>query len=81
MTFYDIDGTPYGSKEYAADKTILNQAKIMGSYVPYEVKRRAVDYERGDNSFDSKYERLQNDGLVSYKNINALRHKYKIITA
>lgn len=57
MTFYDIDGTPYGPKEYAADKTILNQAEIIGSYVPYEVKRRVADYEKGYNPFDRKYER------------------------
>ena len=57
MTFYDIDGTPYGPKEYAADKMVVMQAENQGGYIPYDVKRRVHDYEMGWNPFDRKYEK------------------------
>ena len=67
MTFYNIDGTPYGPVEYAADKTVIYQSKITGSRAPYEVERRVADYERGDNPFDSKYNSKKSD----YKSKNS----------
>ena len=74
VTYYDLDGTPYGPTEYAADVYVINQAKANGSRAPYEVERRVADYNRGDNPFDRKYERRK---TIDDEEDDEYKHRFK----